>query len=74
MQNYHITKKNGQWELKPQGGVALRTFNTKAEAVAAAPRIISQMGGGSLKIHREDGTFEEERTYPRSTDPRTSKG
>ncbi|MHC8361662.1 hypothetical protein ACYZUA_15410 [Pseudomonas sp. LS2P72] len=28
----------------------------------------------SLKIHRENGTIQEERTYPRSADPRKSKG
>jgi len=30
--------------------------------------------GGSLKIHKLDGTIQEERTYPRSKDPRKSKG
>jgi len=28
----------------------------------------------SVKIHKADGTIEEERTYPRSADPRRSKG
>ncbi|WP_080393289.1 DUF2188 domain-containing protein [Pseudomonas syringae] len=28
----------------------------------------------SLKIHKEDGTIQEERTYPRSADPSKSKG
>ena len=28
----------------------------------------------SVKIHNADGTIEEERTYPRSADPRRSKG
>lgn len=28
----------------------------------------------SLKIHWENGTIQEERTYPRSADPRKSKG
>lgn len=28
----------------------------------------------SVKIHKADGTLEEERTYPRSADPRRTKG
>jgi len=28
----------------------------------------------SVKIHKAAGTIEEERTYPRSADPRRSKG
>lgn len=29
---------------------------------------------GPEEIHKADGTLEEERTYPRSADPRRSKG
>jgi hypothetical protein len=28
----------------------------------------------SVRIHKRDGTIQEERTYPRSADPRSSKG
>ncbi len=28
----------------------------------------------SVKIHKKDGTIQEERTYPRSADPRRSEG
>jgi len=28
----------------------------------------------SVKFHKKDGTLQEERTYPRSADPRESKG
>jgi hypothetical protein len=28
----------------------------------------------SVKIHKKDGTIQEERTYPRSADPLESKG
>ena len=30
--------------------------------------------GGSLKIHLENGRIQEERTYPKSSDPKKSKG
>jgi hypothetical protein len=29
---------------------------------------------GSVKIHKEDGKFQEERTYQRKNDPKKSKG
>jgi hypothetical protein len=29
---------------------------------------------GSVKIHKENGQIQEERTYPRSADPSESKG
>jgi hypothetical protein len=74
MLSYHIVKNHELWELKPQGGSALKTFKTKAEAVAAARDIITKRGGGSVKIHRENGTIEEERTYPKSSDPSRTKG
>ncbi|WP_407072448.1 hypothetical protein [Pseudomonas kuykendallii] len=28
----------------------------------------------SVKVHRQDGVIEEERTYPRSADPTSSNG
>lgn len=30
--------------------------------------------GGSLRIHKKDGKIQEERTYPRSRDPKRSPG
>ncbi len=36
MQNYHITKNNGLWNLKPQGEPVLKTFKTKIEAVSCS--------------------------------------
>jgi hypothetical protein len=32
------------------------------------------VGEGTVRIHREDGQLEEERTFPRSKDPRQSPG
>ncbi len=31
-------------------------------------------GGGSVKIQKENGRYQEERTYPGSRDPKRSKG
>jgi hypothetical protein len=49
--------------------------STKAEAVkkvAAAAKKGSEPV--SVRIHKQDGKIQEERTYPRGADPRRSKG
>ena len=74
MQNYHLTKKGEEWRLeKEKSDEALVCCSTKKEAIE---KMREYMSGrvGSVKIHKENGQFEEERTYPRSMDPRSSKG
>jgi hypothetical protein len=68
MDNYHITKDATYWSLKKEGAaLPSKTAGTLAQAFLSNQT-------ASLKIHREDGTFEEERTYPRSADPSRSVG
>jgi hypothetical protein len=75
MKNYHLTPSpTGEWKLAPEGtDHVLSVFDTKAEAVDKAVQYVSEKTG-SLKIHKADGTIEEERTYPRSADPAKSPG
>ena len=74
MENYHITTTTDGWELKKQGATrASKTARTKAEIVVLATDFLEGKIA-SLKIHKEDGTIQEERTYPRSADPTLSKG
>ena len=74
MDNYHLTPNGSQWTLTGEGqDRTIATFETKAEAVRRCSEIIAERNG-SLKIHRADGTIEEERTYPRSADPAKSPG
>ncbi len=74
MDNYHITKTDTGWALKKQGADrASKTAPTKAEIVELATAFLADKTA-SLKIHKEDGTIQEERTYPRSADPAKSKG
>ena len=74
MDNYHITKISDGWQLKKQGSdVALITAETKAEAIASMREFMKDKIG-SVKIHNEDGRFQEERTYPRSHDPEETEG
>jgi hypothetical protein len=74
MDNYHITKTDKFWALTKEGAQrASKTASTKAEITALAVEFL-QSKTASLKIHKEDGTIQEERTFPRSADPRKSKG
>jgi hypothetical protein len=53
----------------------VRLFETKTEATKGGV-LESAVGttGGSVKIQKENGRFQEERTYPESLDPQRSKG
>jgi hypothetical protein len=74
MENYHLTKLGDIWRLAHQGShETLKQFPTKEVAVTGSAEFLAGKTA-SLKIHREDGTFEEERTYPRSEDPADTPG
>lgn len=53
----------------------IKTFETKEQATAGGvlKRALGE-NGGSVKIQKLNGRIEEERTFPRSKDPRESKG
>lgn len=62
------------WELKKAGAErASKRAATKHELVSALADFFDGKTA-SVKIHKADGTIEEERTYPRSADPRRSEG
>lgn len=73
MKNYHVTPDGETWNLAEEDGAFLGSYRTKEEAVSNAREYVSAKTG-SLKIHKADGTIEEERTYPRSADPAKSPG
>lgn len=77
MTTFHLVHKGG-WLLTQETKEAMvQDFRecSKAEAVRqAAEFVISLDSPGSLRIHREDGTLEEERTFPREADPKKSEG
>jgi hypothetical protein len=69
-------EKRGKWTLKnDRTNRAEKTFTTKARAMAGGvlKRAVGREGG-SVKIKKENGRIQEERTYPGSKDPRKSKG
>ena len=74
MNTYHLNKTNEGWVLKKQGDPTGQTLaGTKDDAIRAAASYLKGETG-SLRIHHLDGTFDEERTFPRSADPLKSPG
>lgn len=74
MDNYHITKKGDNWQFKKEGSSrAIKNSNTKTDAIKNMRDYMSNKVG-SVKIHKQDGKFQEERTYQRVNDPTRSKG
>lgn len=64
-----------KWALENEQGRTVRNFETKEDATARGV-LKKAVGsdGGTVKIHKQHGGFQEERTFPRSRDPRKSKG
>ncbi len=65
-----------KWALeKDKTHQVVKRWDTKQEATTGGvlERVVGSQGG-SVKIQKENGRFQEERTYPRSRDPRKSKG
>ena len=74
MDNYHLVHKNDEWKLEREGSNrASKSFATKSDAMKGSTDFM-RAHGGSLRIHKANGQFQEERTYPRKADPRSSKG
>jgi hypothetical protein len=63
--------KTKKWELKREGsGEVIKRFKTKAAATKGGvlERAVKKLG--SVRIRKRNGQIQEERTYPRSMDPR----
>lgn len=75
---YTLTKdeRKNDWALTNDATNRVKErFDTKTEATAGgALKKALGSDGGSVKIQKENGRIQEERTYPRSKDPRRSKG
>lgn len=69
-------ERRDSWDLRnDKTDKLVKSFETKADATkgGALERAVGTQGG-SVKIQKENGRFQEERTYPGSADPPTSKG
>jgi hypothetical protein len=66
-------KNAGRWVLKNQAGATVKSFSHKASAIAGGV-LARAVKRGTVQIHKTNGRIQEERTYPRSADPRRSPG
>lgn len=70
----HNDEKGG-WDLKKdKTEKTIKHFDTKEDATAGGVLKKAIGGEGSVKIKKEDGTYQEERTFPHSADPKESEG
>jgi hypothetical protein len=75
---YHITRIAKGWKAMREGAErALMTAETKEEIVKKfndwAKKSATDKNPISVRIHAVDGKIQEERTYPRSADPKGSR-
>lgn len=69
-------ERKDRWDLgSDKTDRVVKSFETKEDATAGG-MLKKAIGtdGGSVKIQKENGRFQEERTYPKSADPTKSKG
>jgi hypothetical protein len=69
-------KTKGTWDLqKDKTKDVIHSFRKKETATKGGVlKKTVGAAGGSVKIQTREGDYQEERTYPRSRDPKSSKG
>ncbi len=71
---FHDQQKD-DWKLQNEQGRTVRRWDIKDDATAGGVlKDVLGSNGGSVRIHKENGVFQEERTFPRSRDPKSSPG
>ncbi|MEY2563548.1 MAG: hypothetical protein QOH88_1741 [Verrucomicrobiota bacterium] len=74
LDKYDLLHEDDQWKLKQRGSQrAVRSFDTKDEAKEFSTEYVAKHTG-SLVIRKKNDKIQEERTYPRSADPKRSPG
>lgn len=72
-ETWHVTTHEDGWQVKKSGNEqATSLHENKQDALQAAREIAKDQELGQLKIHKADGTIQEERTY--GEDPPGTKG
>jgi hypothetical protein len=72
---YHVTKTDEGWQGKKENGErASVKGETKEEVMKKTIEIAKNQGDSSVVIHKLDGKIQEERTYPKSSDPFPPEG
>jgi hypothetical protein len=74
MKEIAVVHRQENW-VAESGNEILLAADKKEDAVRLAVELARSLGEPvSVRIHRADGQFQEERTYPRSADPPRSRG
>jgi hypothetical protein len=72
---YHVTKTEKGWQGKlEKGDRASVTGKTKEKVLQKTIELAKNQVKSSVKIHKGDGEFQEERTYPKKSDPFPPEG
>jgi len=72
---YHVTKTEIGWQAKLENGSRASALGAVKESVVkSAIEMAKNHNNSQVIIHKSNGRFQEERTYPRSIDPRKTKG
>jgi hypothetical protein len=68
-------QQKDNWKLTNAVGRVVRRFDTKADATTGGV-LFDAIGsaGGPVRVEKAHGGFQEERTFPRSADPKKSPG
>lgn len=67
---YHVTKTDEGWQgILEEGQRASVKGETKEEVVKKTIAIAKNQDNSSVIIHKADGKIQEERTYPKKSDP-----
>ncbi|ROR42533.1 DUF2188 domain-containing protein [Kitasatospora cineracea] len=70
-----VSKRPEGWAVtKPGGQRASAVLPTQAEAVERARQILTNDGGGELRIRNTDGVIRDQRTIAPGNDPYPPKG
>jgi len=70
----HTVPHKGGWANKVEDNKRVSNTATKKTTAAGKGRQMAKKAGREHLIHKRDGTIGERNTYPRSRDPRRSKG
>lgn len=76
MKNYYLVrdKNENAWKLKKEHAQrSTAVFDNKEAAMDFSTEFMRQ-NNGSLHVQKRNGEWQEERTYPKSSDPKKTKG
>jgi hypothetical protein len=70
-----VQREDGTWAVhKPGAGRASATADTQAQAIQRGTEILSNDGGGELRIHGTNGQVRDQRTIAPGNDPNPPQG